>query len=210
MSAGRPRDHGTDEWMTVREAADALRVTQQAIRNRIKAGTLDYDLQVEEGATKPSYRIRRAPIEAEAERKKDHTTQGDLLRMEDHSEARTESVLEAFDAGIERIAKAIENQEGELTELAEALREELVRLSGQLEAIQHNQREVFEEARKSEARVQEAVRVEKEYQQQSLHNQRESLRLFQSLKDEADRMRAEREAIQTPERRSIWRRIFGS
>jgi excisionase family DNA binding protein len=54
---GRKREHGTREWLTVREVADILGVSLQAIYNRIHNGTIDFEQHVEESSGEVRYRI---------------------------------------------------------------------------------------------------------------------------------------------------------
>ena len=234
---GRPRDVGGPGFVTITEAAEALGVTYQAIRNRMTAGTIPYEQHVEGG--RPSYRIPREWLEREVGRKKD----GAPATVED-AQNRTQDLLTAYEGGIERLVSGINEardvirQEVEIqhtrvvplletfVELAEAIRETQAKQGGENQQIIANQQEHFKLLREVVARAEEEDRREAEYQDRNIkiqeenqRLQREVLEVHQRLADqlgrveEAERQRAERgqqerAEQEQPERRSFWRRFF--
>jgi hypothetical protein len=210
-SGGRPRDTSPSgsEWITVREAADLLQRTQQAIRNRIQQGSITYDVQLEEGK-QPAYRVLRSEVEEEAARRTEPAT------VEVANE-RTRDIVEAFQAGIERLEASdertraeVETQHTQLVPLAEQMRANQARMLGGIEEIKNQQAELYKLIREAMARAEEEDRREREYQQKNLELQRELRDLVKEARQENTRARQQREAEGLPERRSWLRRLFGS
>jgi hypothetical protein len=208
-SGGRPRDTGTSEWMTVREAAEALGRTTQAIRNRIQQGSITYDVQLEEGK-QPAYRVLRHEVEEEAARRTEVAT------VEVANE-RTRDIVQAFQAGIERLEASdertraeVETQHTQLVPLAEQMRSNQARMLGGIEEIKNQQAELYKLIREAMARAEEEDRREREYQQKNLELQRELRDLVKEARQENTKARQQREAQGLPERRSWLRRLLGS
>ena len=234
---GRPREVGSEKWATVSEAAEALGVTYQAIRNRMNAGTIPYEQHVE--GSRPHYRIRRDWLDREVKRKKDGTP----ATVEDAHD-RTQDLLTAYEAGIAVIAgelrdakdairREIEIQHTQvvplletLIGLAEVMREAQAKQGGENQQIISNQQEFFKLLRRVIARAEEEDRREAEYQSRNLAIQEENQRLQREVlevhqrlaeqlgrveeaeRERAERGRQERAEQEQPERRSFWRRFF--
>ena len=224
---GRPRDEGTERWATVTEAAEALGITQQAIYNRIKAETIPYEHHIEEG--KPSYRIDRAWVRAEAARKR----KGLPATVNDAQE-RTLDILTAVEGLGERFIKELKSGDAEITGaiqeqvrqvvprldalagLLEKALENQSRVMGNIEEMRNNQSEQYKQIREAtarseeaERRAQEADQREREYQQENLELNRELRDLVKDAREAAEAARRDREEASQPERRSWLRRMFG-
>lgn len=225
---GRRRDRGSDKWATVTEAAEALGVTGQAIYNRIKASTIPYEQEIDEGTGRPSYRIDREWLEREVERKRG---QGEVERVvEPHVDRGVAEVIATLGEMLETVAqesdaRLIDAQNELVRTLAREVLEAVSRNREQVsEAVEHQERNVVEalnQLRRDLARVieraEEEDRREREYQERNLELQRRNLEIqertlarFEEMRAEAEAMRAERERAGETERRSWWRRMFGS
>ena len=212
---GRPRDVGDERFATVTEVAEALGVTYQAIRNRMKAGTTPYEEHIEGG--RPSYRIPRSWLDAELKKK------GTAVTVEEAHE-RTLDILTAFQAGVEVIRNEVEVQHTQLVPLLEKTLENQARMLGNLQEMKTNQGELYKQIRETTARAAEANRRaaeadqrEREFQEDNLKLARENRDLQRELRDlvkeareENAIARKEREVAGEPERRSWLRRMFGS
>ena len=197
---GRPRDVGSEKWATVSECAEALGVTYQAIRNRMNAGTIPFEQHIE--GERPSYRIHREWLNAELARK------GTPATFQDAHE-RTLDILTAFHTGVEVIRHEVEVQHTQLVPLLEKALENQARMLGDLEAMRIAQDEMFKLIRSANARLEEADRKEREYQQENLALQRELRDLVKEAREENTAARRERQNRGLPERRSWLRRFLG-
>ena len=159
---GRPRDVGDERFATVTEAAEALGVTYQAVRSRMKAGTVPHEEHVIEG--RPSYRIPREWLNQEVSRKESHATKADTAEIDLMMGQRTQEALEHFDKGVEVIRHEVEAQHTQVVPLLQKSLENQARVLGGLEALKIAQDETFKLMRSAAARLEEADRREREFQ----------------------------------------------
>jgi excisionase family DNA binding protein len=207
---GRPREVGNEQWATVTEVAETLNVSYQAIRHRMERGTIPYEQHIDSETGRPHYRIPRSWLEEHLRKHDTPATRGD-------AEERTAELMAAFAEGVETIRGEVERQHTQLVPLSEQavetqgqMLENQQRVLNSLEAMQNAQNEMFRQVREATARLEEADRREREYQMENLQLQRELRDLVKEARAESNRARAEREAAGERERRSWWRRLFGS
>lgn len=182
---GRPRDRAPEGYLTVREAADLLGITQPAVRQRIKRGTLP---------TRPGdaahHYIPREAIEQEIQLAMAETTDEVAVR----SNRNTELVLEAL---------------AELNAAVCAQREEVTagldKITERFEKLQTNQEEI-------KAGLGQALQIMREQAEREQVYQDRMMALFERVTKMLDReaeRQDQRERCGRPKRRSLWRRLFG-
>ena len=191
---GRPRDKGTEQWATVTEVAEALGVTYQAIRNRMKAGTCPYEEHIESG--RPSYRIPRSWLDAELKKK------GTAVTVEEAHE-RTLDILTAFHAGVETRRHEVEVQHTQLVPLLQKALENQARQLGDIAELKNNQAELYKQTREANANAAEANRRaaeaderEREFQESNLElaakNHQLQREMLEASKETAEMLRQAR------------------
>ena len=183
MGPGRPPDHAPEGFYTVTEASKLLGITPAAVRGRIERGTLPTkeDHHLTEGLETRHY-IPKEPVDKEVAEK-------NLPANRAQVDERTSAVVDKLDtmtlaARAERAAilRAVENQDEHI--------------SGRLDNVLANQEGLRKGLEEAIRVMREAADREKVYQD----------KVISMIDREAERQ-AEREGL--PERRSIWRRLFG-
>lgn len=189
--------------MTIREAAEALGVTQQAIRSRITNGTMEQFVDPESGGV----RVRREVIEQEAAGKHGPATRADTGEIDLLMQERTEFLVErltdmggqmlgALSDGDDKITGAIESQISQVVPLLEALLAALAenaerqrRMLGRIEELKNAENEEHRLLRQVVARADEEDKREREYQRRNLEIQEENLGLLKETREENARAR---------------------
>jgi hypothetical protein len=114
MGPGRRRDEAPPGHLTVRDAAEILGVTEQAIRQRLKRGTLpEMDPKlVTEGGGEPRHYIPREAVERALAERDLPARKADTDEVRLNSDRRAAELREAIDRNTQELRAIRANQEG--------------------------------------------------------------------------------------------------
>jgi hypothetical protein len=160
MSVGRPRDQAPEGYLTIREAAEILEITDQAIRNRIKRGTLP-SREVVHGENETRRYIPKESIQRALQEKTLPATRSDTDEMVHLMESLAQRMLaqivgevvenrdtlrDAILSQEKKVTGAIDNQRRQVTERLDLLVEDM-----------HRAIEIMQQAAQREKELQERM-----------------------------------------------------
>lgn len=150
MHSGRPRDQAPEGYATVRETAEVLGVSEQAIRQRIARGTLPAKTELTASGEERYYVSRQALRNAKS-RQTGLASREDTGEVLIHQEELVRSILDELEKNFIELSGQITRQRTEVTSL--------------LQELKSNQEDMCEIIKRGNEVVQEAVDRDQRYQQ---------------------------------------------